>query len=135
MSLSFDRLQNMQTSLEDAPTYTVLLVEPDPDVRATLNSILTSKGYAVYTSDSHRKALVMLNTMPFSVLLCCSSPRRMTSAEFAQEVKSYQPSLPVIVAANAGEHPDLHEAEAVNRVLNKPIVIDEIDKAIQELVD
>jgi CheY-like chemotaxis protein len=125
----------MQDPLEKKTVHTILLVEPDPEVRATINSMLTSKGYAVYTAESHKKALAMLNTMPFSALLCCSSPRRMTCEEFAQEVKAYQFSLPVIVTTSINENPRLDKSEAVDKVLNKPLTIDEIHEAIQELVN
>ena len=106
----------------------VLVVDDDPEIRASLSELLGEEGYQVVAAANGREALDWLRAAPATpcmILLDLMMPE-MTGWEF-RDLQSRDPQLsdiPVTVISACGETGGL--ALAADRVLCKPLRIERL---------
>lgn len=93
-------LQDLLT-LPTAPR-TVLVVDDDRDIRSLTRTFLEHEGYSVCTSGDADRAAHIFHTSPHIDLLITdySMPNR-SGMDLAIELKSHQPSLPILIISGA----------------------------------
>ena len=117
---------------------TILLVEDDPLVRESTNSILSAVGYDVTTSDCAEAALKILSKSEhhFSLILSDVVMPGIKGPEFYQEIRK-KTAVPVIFMSGY-TFDSLHEQGLVREgiiLLNKPIQAMELLTCIRETID
>jgi two-component system, response regulator, stage 0 sporulation protein F len=111
----------------------ILLVDDDPQVRATIARSLGELGYVVREADSGRAALAVLREeRPHLVILDYLMPG-MDGAETAREIAKLEPELPIIFSTGHAALRALRQAAGDGvSVLEKPFTLDELDALIKE---
>ncbi len=117
---------------------TILLVEDDPLVRESTNSILSAVGYHVIASDCAESALKILDKSKdhFSLILSDVVMPGIKGPEFYQEIRK-KTAVPVIFMSGY-TFDSLHEQGLVREgiiLLNKPIQAMELLTKIRETID
>jgi PAS domain S-box-containing protein len=114
----------------------LLCIDDDPAVRRTLVSLLRAAGHAVVEAESGAAGLTHLAEAAVDLVITDLGMPEMNGWEVVRAVKARAPHLPVILLTGWGEQaadgqgPD----EPVDRILGKPIRLEELLKAIGELV-
>jgi signal transduction histidine kinase len=118
------------------PPLRLLCIDDDPAVRRTLASLLRAAGHAVIEAESGAAGLARLAEAEVDLVLTDLGMPEMDGREVAREVKTRTPRLPVILLTGWGEQvADRQGAEeAADRILGKPIRLEDLLKAIGELV-
>jgi signal transduction histidine kinase len=99
---------------------TVLLVDDDENVRATIASMLTVAGYLVVTANGGADALRQIKAaLHFDILLVDYAMPDMNGQEVARSARAVYPSLPVVFITGYGDE-DLAAEECW--VLRKPFL-------------
>jgi PAS domain S-box-containing protein len=113
----------------------VLVVEDDPDVRATTSDLLRDLGYAVREAESGRSALAVIESgetvdLVFSDVIM---PDGMSGVDLARELGTRRPGLPVLLTSGYMAQRVIPEALAKNlRLLRKPYTQLDLSQAIKE---
>jgi signal transduction histidine kinase/CheY-like chemotaxis protein/HAMP domain-containing protein len=113
----------------------LLLIDDDPMVRTTLANLLRAMGHAVVEAESGPAGLAALQANPVDCILTDLGMPDMTGVEVARHIKAQHPHLPVVLLTGWGEHwaGDAPEPAATDRVLGKPVKLDELLRTIAEL--
>jgi DNA-binding response OmpR family regulator len=84
--------------LNPSTGHSILLVDDDPDIRSLIRTFLEHEGYLVYTSgDADRAAQIFQRRGSMDLLITDYSLPNRNGMELAQELRSIQPNLPVLV--------------------------------------
>ena len=75
----------------------ILIVDDDPGHRTTLKTITRSWGYAVDTADDGETAVERVTIDPFDLVLMDVRMAKMGGIEALEQIKAYNPSIPVII--------------------------------------
>jgi two-component system response regulator HydG len=75
----------------------LLIVDDDPGHLTTLKTITRSWGYAVDTAEDGDTAVERVTTAPFDLVLMDVRMARMGGIEALEEIKAYNPAIPVII--------------------------------------
>lgn len=75
----------------------ILIVDDDPGHLITLKTIVRSWGYVVETADDGDTAVVQVTTEPFDLVLMDVRMARMDGIEAMEQIKAYNPSIPIII--------------------------------------
>jgi len=75
----------------------ILIVDDDPGHLTTLKTITRSWGYAVETADDGDNAVERVTTDPFDLVLMDVRMAKMGGIEALEQIKAYNPSIPVII--------------------------------------
>lgn len=113
----------------------VLVVEDDPMVRQTLVSLLEAAGHFVAEADGGEAGLAVMQSAPVDLVLTDLGMAEVTGWDVARAAKSQLPPVPVVLLTGWGESgvgksPD---AGLVDRVLGKPVRLEDLLAAIREL--
>jgi len=81
----------------EAPSYTVLVVEDNPDIVVSLQDLLTHDGYTVHTADSCTGALAQLCAHRFNAVLLDVTLPDGDGLEVLATIQQLDPHLPVII--------------------------------------
>ena len=110
----------------------ILLVDDDPQVRATIGRGLEALGYRVREAESGLEALAILGSEePHLVILDYVMPG-LDGAETAREIARIAPELPIIFSTGHAALRALRHAADGAPVLEKPFSLDELDTLIKE---
>jgi CheY-like chemotaxis protein len=110
----------------------ILLVDDDPQVRATIARGLVELGYRVEQAESGAEALaVIAGERPNLVILDYVMPE-MDGAETAREIAKVDPDLPIIFSTGHSALRALRQAADGAPVLEKPFSLFELDELIKE---
>jgi two-component system, response regulator, stage 0 sporulation protein F len=111
----------------------ILLVDDDPQVRATIARSLVELGYVVREAGSGRAALAIVGEeRPHLVILDYLMPG-LDGAETARRIAALEPELPIIFSTgHAALRALRHAAGDGVSVLEKPFTLDELDALIKE---
>ena len=115
----------------------ILVVDDDPQVRATIGQALTTLGYAVREAPDGPTALeIVAEETPSLVILDYMMPG-MDGAEVAREIAQLDGGLPIIFSTGHAALRALRAAAGEDvKVLEKPFTLDELDSLVRErLVD
>ena len=111
----------------------ILLVDDDPQVRATIGRGLVALGYLVTEAESGAQALDFIRAeKPHLVILDYVMPG-MDGAETAREIARLEPDLPIIFSTGHAALRTLRNAAGEGvPVLEKPFSLAELDDLIKE---
>ncbi|HEX5185085.1 MAG TPA: response regulator [Allosphingosinicella sp.] len=113
----------------------ILVVDDDPQVRATIVRGLSALGYAVRDAASGAEALARIaEQKPQLVILDYVMPE-MDGAETAREIARIDPDLPVIFSTGHAALRVLRQAAGEDvSILEKPFTLAELDQLIDEIL-
>jgi two-component system, response regulator, stage 0 sporulation protein F len=117
-----------------APANTILVVDDDPLVRATIVRALHELGYQTREAADGQAALAALAAAepPSLVILDYVMPG-MDGAEVAREIAAIAPDLPIIFSTGHAALRALRAAAGEDApVLEKPFTLDELDALLRE---
>ncbi len=122
----------------DGRNETVLVLEDDGDVRATVVTVLEDLGYRVLAVPEADKALEALDAEPVEVVLSdVVLTGGMNGREFAEEARRRHPGTKVIfMSGYSAEAGDCTGAPASDRILlNKPFEKGQLARALRQALD
>ncbi len=113
----------------------ILLVDDDPAVRESTAMLLRVSGHDVVEAEGGAAGLARLAEQLFDVLLTDLGMPDLTGWEVARAAKSRRPTLPVILITGWGSEVarDIPDSRIVDRVLGKPVPLDDLLEAIAEV--
>lgn len=112
----------------------ILVVDDDPQVRATIVRALTELGYQTGEAADGESALQALRAAerPLLVILDYVMPG-MDGAEVAREIAAIDPDLPVLFSTGHAALRALRAAAGEDvPVLEKPFTLDELDELVRD---
>ncbi|MBI5784349.1 MAG: response regulator [Rhodocyclales bacterium] len=116
------------------PTRTLLLVDDEPSILASLRRLLRNEGYCILTAENGLAGLEQMATHEVGVVVCDGLMQGLTGAEFLQEVKVRFP-LAVRILLTGFTDPDVvHDAIKtcqLFRFLPKPWDDDELRQTLR----
>ncbi len=125
-----DQVHDVATLLRRIPS--LLLVDTEHTVSATLKQILEGEGYDVTTAGNYRQAADLLRRRAFDVILTeVDLDRGMEGIRLALEAKRIEPSPVVVLSASRPTEKGLRAALGLaNYVVLKPIDLSELQNAL-----
>ncbi|MEM5474399.1 PAS domain-containing protein [Hoeflea sp. AS60] len=119
-------------------TETILVVEDDDDVRATVVATLSDLGYRVLTARDAQSGLAVIESgMPVDVLFTdVVMPGKLKSPEMAKLAKARNPGLVVLFTSGYTENSIVHGGtlDAGVELLSKPYTREALDGRIRHLI-
>lgn len=114
---------------------TVVLVDDDPDVLASMSQLLDALEFEVIPCGSAQDALaVILTSRPFDVLLTDYSMPEMDGAALIREAQRLRPKLVALVISGVADIPTLQRELPQVTVLRKPVAPDRLVQALEGAV-
>ena len=112
----------------------ILIVDDDPGQRSLLDSFLRGQGFATVLADSGERALELLPTGKFAMLISDVRMPGLTGLETLQRARKTFPALPVLLVT---AYADIREAVGAMRdgalnYLAKPIELDELLATVRQ---
>jgi CheY-like chemotaxis protein len=113
----------------------ILVAEDDPELLATLEVILTSKGYRVVRAVDGLDAVEKFKAEACDVLLTDLAMPRLNGTQLARICKELKPTLPIVMLTAWGVlvTDEERDASGIDVVLTKPVRVAEIIKSIDGL--
>jgi two-component system response regulator HydG len=110
---------------------TVLVVDDEPMVCLTMESLLTFDGHEVHTANGGYAALSLLEKKSFDIVFTDFAMPAMNGHELATRIKARNPSQPVImVTAYADTILADNPLPCVDMIIGKPFTLDAIRSAV-----
>ena len=75
----------------------ILVVDDDAAHARMLKTLMADWGYEIYLADDGITAVEMVQAQPFDIVLMDMKMVKMSGMEALQLIKTYNPSLPVII--------------------------------------
>ena len=110
----------------------ILLVDDDPQVRATISRGLEELGYRVRQAEGGLEALAILGAEEPQLVIMDYVMPGLDGAETAREMARLAPDLPIIFSTGHAALRALRHAADGAPVLEKPFSLDELDALIKE---
>jgi len=117
-------------------SYHILLVDDVPEVLHVHKSLLSRIHHTATTAENGRQALeLFLNGRDkFDMILTDYRMPEMTGLELVEAVRQYDQNIPILMITAFGEDENLQMAESLGtRLLNKPVMLDALKNAIDEV--
>ena len=112
----------------------ILVVDDEPQVRATIARSLSALGYRVREAGSGAQALAIVRADPPSLVILDYQMPGMDGAETAREIGVLDPDLPVLFSTGHAALRALRSAAGEDvSILEKPFTLDELDALIREI--
>ena len=123
------------TNQISAQAHTILVVEDNPINQMVAQGLLNKLGYQVTLAENGFKALEILESQQFAIILMDIQMPGMSGMETTEKIRSRWPDLatPIIaLTANAMKDDEVLYLEVgMNACLTKPIKLDVLDKTLQ----
>lgn len=118
-------------------TRKVLVVDDDPVVGASIDRVLSTKGYAVINAASGPEALERIANEDYDVVYTDIKMPGMSGLEVARRVKASRPWLPVVIITGYGTGDNELEAREIGTAgfLRKPLAPDVIEGSLYRAID
>lgn len=118
-----------------APSRRILVIEDEESVREAITEYLRLKGHTVIEADSGALGLARLENEPVDLVLTDLGMPGMTGWDVARAVKAAFPSVPVVLLTGWGHYvaPETEVGRLVDRILRKPIPLEELQRLVNEL--
>jgi DNA-binding NtrC family response regulator len=112
----------------------ILIVDDDPGQRSLLDSFLRGQGFETVLADSGERALELLPTGKFSMIISDVRMPGLTGLETLQRARKNFPSLPVLLVTAYADIRDAVEAmrDGALNYLAKPIDLDELLATVRQ---
>jgi len=116
----------------------ILVVEDDPAVQATVVEMLRSLGYKVVKADNAADALAILNSgMPIDLLFTdVVMPGEMRSPELARQARLINPGIEVLFTSGYTQNAIVHggKLDAGVQLLSKPYGRDQLARKVRQML-
>src|SRR5512136_327601 len=111
----------------------ILVVDDSPQISKALSDLLSTSGYLVRTAPSAERALQILESATFDLIITDLKMTGMTGIDLAQQVLQKVPGLPVIILTGFGDMDSVINALrlGVADYLKKPFSIDEVMSVVE----
>jgi DNA-binding response OmpR family regulator len=108
--------------------YKIMVVDDSPQISKALTDLLGASGYFVRAAPSGERALQILETSKFDLIITDLKMTGMTGIELAKQVQERVPGLPVVILTGYGDMDSVISALrlGVADYLKKPFSIDEV---------
>ncbi len=115
----------------------ILVVDDSPQISKALSDLLTASGYAVRTAPSAERALQILESARFDLIITDLKMTGMTGIDLAEQVLQKTPSLPIIILTGFGDMDSVIHALrlGVADYLKKPFSIDEVMSVVEREIN
>ena len=117
---------------------TILVVEDDPAVQATVVEMLRSLGYKVMKADNAGAAMAVLNSgMPIDLLFTdVVMPGPMRSPELARRARELHPGIEVLFTSGYTQNAIVHDGklDAGVQLLSKPYAREQLARKIRQML-
>lgn len=117
----------------------ILLVDDEPYLLEVFAQVLSTYGYSVECASSGKEALTILGdpSKPVDLMLTDQTMPAMTGIELARNVKTLQPSLPVLLCTGFQDEQLQAQAREVGivRILSKPLELSELARIVRTSLD
>ena len=111
----------------------ILIVDDDPQVRATISRALTELGYKVREAADGWAALDVLREESLTLVILDYIMPGMDGAEVAREIATVDPDLPIVFSTGHAALRALRSAAGEDvPVLQKPFTLAELDALVKE---
>lgn len=114
----------------------VLVVDDAPQICKALSDVLTASSYTVRTAPSAERALQIMDTAEFDLIITDLKMSGMSGMDFVARIKQRAPGLPVVILSGFGDMDDVIGAmrAGVADYLKKPFSIDEVLEVVKREV-
>jgi DNA-binding response OmpR family regulator len=111
----------------------ILVVDDSPQISKALSDLLSASGYAVRTAPSAERALQILESAKFDLIITDLKMTGMTGIDLARQVLQKWPKLPVVILTGFGDMDSVIHALrlGVADYLKKPFSIDEVMSVVE----
>ena len=125
-----------ETRKNHAETPRILIVDDDPGQRSLLDSFLRSQGFETALADSGERALEMLRSGKFAMMISDVRMPGLTGLETLRRARQEHATLPVLLVT---AFTDIRDAVAAMRdgavnYLAKPIDLDELLNSVRQAI-
>ncbi len=83
--------------------YKILIVDDSPQISKVLSDLLGTSGYSVRTAPSAERALQIMESSAFDLVLTDLKMTGMTGIDLAQKVMERMPGVPVVIITGYGD--------------------------------
>jgi DNA-binding response OmpR family regulator len=111
----------------------ILVVDDSPQISKALSDLLSASGYAVRTAPSAERALQILESAKFDLIITDLKMTGMTGIDLAKQVLQKWPGLPVVILTGFGDMDSVINALrlGVADYLKKPFSMDEVMSVVE----
>src|SRR5512145_179986 len=111
----------------------ILVVDDSPQISKALSDLLSASGYSVRTAPSAERALQILESATFDLIITDLKMTGMTGIDLAKQVLQKTPGLPVVILTGFGDMDSVVNALrlGVADYLKKPFSIDEVTSVVE----
>ncbi len=132
-------LVELKSAPRRVPSRRLLVIDDEPMVRKTLVALLRTVGHMVTEAAGGAEGLARLMEGPVDCVLTDLGMPELTGWDVARAVKTHAPQLPVILLTGWGElplgEPESAKSELVDRILSKPIQLEDLLGVIAEITE
>jgi CheY-like chemotaxis protein len=114
------------------PDVRVLVVDDEPDIRATVSAMLEIEGYAVAEAVNGAEALVAVEADPPDVILLDMRMPVLDGWGFAAELRRRGHRIPIVVMTAARDAARWAAEIAATAFVSKPFGYDDLIRAVEE---
>ncbi|MFZ0927932.1 MAG: PAS domain S-box protein, partial [Syntrophobacteraceae bacterium] len=119
----------------------ILVVDDEPQLAEAVEQMLINLGYDVVTRTSGMEAIEVLCRQPhekrFDLVITDMTMPHFTGADLADELRGFQPVVPVILMTGFSNNMDAEKAEdlGIQGFLMKPVTLGQLAKTVREVLD
>jgi urea transport system substrate-binding protein len=114
------------------PDVRVLVVDDEPDIRATVSAMLEIEGYAVAEAMNGAEALVAVEANPPDLILLDMRMPVLDGWGFAAELRRRGHGIPIVVMTAARDAAHWAAEIAATAFISKPFGYDELIRTVEE---
>jgi CheY-like chemotaxis protein len=114
------------------PEVRVLVVDDEPDIRATVSAMLEIEGYDVAEAVNGAEALAVVEASPPDVILLDMRMPVLDGWGFAAEMRRRGHRIPIVVMTAARDAAHWAAEIAATAFVSKPFGYDDLIRAVQE---
>ncbi len=119
----------------------ILVVDDEPQLAEAVEQMLKCLGYDVVIRTSGGEAIDLLYHQPletpFDLVITDMTMPRLTGADLADEIRGFQPAIPVILMTGFSKNMDAEKVKylGIQGFLMKPITLEQLAKTVREVLD
>jgi signal transduction histidine kinase len=121
-------------SAPGAPVLRLLVVDDDPEVRATLAQMLSEVGHSVDSVSNGHLALAAIGNERFDLVVTDYAMPEMSGAELIREARKLRPELPFLVVSGFADTDELIRSCPDTAQIGKPFTAAELLAAVERAV-
>jgi len=137
--IKIDKVASNNEDIELPENLKILLAEDDPVITEMITLMLQREGFKVISVKNGKEALDLYMKQKekineFDLIITDLGMREMDGISLSKGIKKIDPNKPIIMITGFGSLLNFDEIDSIDCLLNKPIKISELMKAIYSLV-